>query len=266
MPKIFLNLFLILSIYCDFIYSESIINTTTIANVKNHDDDVNHIKVNLNHTNQTNLNKDVAKSLNSIKEITKSKESKKSKNIDKILEMAQEEKANLCSYGENPQLNEICSNFNEFHPHLNPRYMKNLTLKTIEENMINFTIIQRLREKCALGEWCLPDLAMPMAITKELTVISNNNEKILCLFSSCYKNVKNYIEKCVKSQMSQDILHLGSNVCQFIKNKPLSNSFCPESTMRLIHLYISSIDYNITQSNVSLGKLNALSDEAKLVF
>ena len=252
----FLRLLLVLSIAFEISSSQHLENTT-VSGVSKQNDVVETVKRIQVSQNESNLTLNVTLPQSSKKTLLleasnkQMKEKKKSSNINKIIEMAREERANLCSYGENPQLSQICPEFYNLHPHLTAKTTKNLTLKAVESAMLNATLIQLLRIKCAPGEWCLPDLAMPMASTKELTLISNHNEKILCLFASCFVNVQNYIEKCVKSELSQHLLHLGGTMCEFNKNKPLTNKFCSENTMRLIHLHVAATDYNHTQTNVS---------------
>ena len=166
-------------------------------------------------------------------------------NIDKSNEVLEDNLAELCSYGENPKLEEICPNLKMSD------HKTNLTLKSIESKIINATILKHLRSNCnTLSEWCIPESVTFLANTPELTKIANKNEKALCIFASCFSSVKKYIKNCVKSELTRDVLSLGEHLCHFNDIKSTTNNLCTENTMRLLHLSVAR--YNLSQYNVSV--------------
>ncbi len=170
---------------------------------------------------------------------------------DQANEVLEQNLANLCSYGDNPRLEEICPSIKS------DEHGANLTLKFIESYIINSTIVKSLKSNCkTLTEWCLPESVTHLSDTTELTKISSRTEKVLCLFSSCYSSVKKYIKNCVKSELSRDILSLGENICRFNNLKSSTNNFCTENTMRLIHLSVAR--HNLSQFEVGFISLKHL--------
>ena len=164
---------------------------------------------------------------------------------DQANEVLEQNLANLCSFGENPRLEEICPSIKS------DEHGANLTLKFFESHIINSTLIKSLKSNCkTLTEWCLPESVTHLSVTPELTKISSRTEKYLCLLSSCYSSIKKYIKNCVKSELSRDILSLGESICRFNNLKSSTNNFCTENTMRLIHLSVAR--HNLTQFEVVL--------------
>ena len=169
---------------------------------------------------------------------------------DQANEVLEQNLANLCSFGENPKLEEICPTIKI------DEHGANLTLKFIESRIINSTIVKRLKNSCkSLTEWCIPESVTHLSNNLELTKTSSRSENVLCLFSSCYSSVKRYIKNCVKSELSRDVLSLGENICRFNNLKSTTNNYCTENTMRLIHMSVAR--HNLTQFEVNISRLKA---------
>lgn len=208
---------------------------------------LNHSNASISNTTTSTTEKDISKNitnLNLIKALNKTNTNEteigsisngsKSNNLKQISNLLRKEQAERCEYEGNPKLDEICPSVRS-KPSFS-KYMNTITLSQIEDAIINKTIVEQLREKCRIGEWCLED-----------HFIFNNyfahNTELFCMFSDCYDEIKIYIEKCVGSRVTRDILSIAPFLCatSSANNYKLNTTYCIENSLELIHVSIASL-------------------------
>lgn len=238
--KLFLSTYILISLLQ--ICNTTQLNSTTTSNSLNL---TTHFK-NLNFTQ------------NNLKQISNDQSiSTRKTNMNKILSLLMEEQANNCIYGTNPKLSDLC-------PHVLVKY-HDVTLNDVLDSILNHTVVKKLQHKCPLGEWCLEtnlinhdnksNQKQSKKHLRKRSNLQNRNSEIYCFMGKCLDGMKNYIKKCVHSELSRNILLMAPSLCEFSLQ---SNQYCPEHTMRLIHVaaatFTNSKPNALPESNVN--KLN----------
>jgi hypothetical protein len=161
------------------------------------------------------------------------------KYLNKIKNKLHDEMVKKCDYGNDPMLVDICPSIKDDN-RLILNELDNLTLSNIEHLIIDYNIVKKLKEKCALGEWCLDGPILKEKNTQELKKQSSHNLEVLRLYSECYSNIADYIDRCTASEISKSVLNMGKVFHEFNPNI-YPNKYCPEHTLRIIHVYVATM-------------------------
>lgn len=189
-----------------------------------------------NFNNQTNIL--IKTNFTSNELVTQITSAYRQNNMKKILNLLMEEQANSCVYGENPKLSDLCPNVFEKKPLTFLNKFKDISFKNVFDSVLNESIVKSLKEKCAPGEWCLESNLIPLKEAKNRANLMTFNSELYCLFESCLESMKKYIQKCVHSELTRDILFMTPGLCNFNMQ---TNQYCPEHTMRLIHVSVAAL-------------------------
>ena len=162
-----------------------------------------------------------------------------------ILNSLRVKQAEKCEYGEDPVISDLCN-----HGDSTSYDLKNLRLKNIENMIIRQSVVAKLKQTCKPGEWCFNKKEISKhPIGKSLL---DKHAGQMCMFASCYPQMKGYIGNCVKSELSRSVLSLAPVFCEM--NMKQTNDYCLEPALELIHVSIASLGnvVNGTLDNVNL--------------
>ena len=177
---------------------------------------------------------------------------KKKDGISQIKNKLHQKQVDSCTYGDNPRLIDMCPELmaNKTQSLLNS--ISNISLGDIENSIINFTIVKKLKN-CFVGDWCLKEsfyTVNPKDNTLEMQINKNFNVVASCQFATCYDRIAPYIKKCVGNTVTHDVLSMAAKMCSFNAHKT-DNQYCPEQTLRLIHVTVAAFTSNINQNLTS---------------
>ena len=194
-------------------------------------------------------------STKSFKEIESTATRKKSEYLDLIFAKLQNNMAERCEYDKNPKLVEICPDYFKkmaTYGYLNDTHLNNQRLKDIEHMIINYNIISLLKKKCAPGEWCLDYLeeTLPGYSHNIGKSMLHRYSKIFCLISTCYEDIKEYINNCVDSEVTKSVLSMVPEFCQMNENSNY-NQPCLEQSLHLMHVAVAAHYSNGISNNSS---------------
>jgi hypothetical protein len=179
-------------------------------------------------------------------------ESQQSQHLDAIMDKLRERVAKTCAYGYNPRLLDICP---DLVRNREPDFLKDLrntTLNHIRDSIVNASVVAELQAKCFAGEWCLKESVFDFnaqAHTFSMKLARSFNSKVYCAFGDCFSEVAAYINDCVHDEISRSVLNIAPKLCTF--NSNLDNEFCPEQTMRLIHVAVAAFSPPRNSKNTS---------------
>lgn len=159
-----------------------------------------------------------------------------SQHLNVIVDMLKEEQARSCIHGSNPRLLDICTSLANRKSHSLLRDIESTTLADIENSIINYTVVNKLKKACFMGDWCLSESFYTLDTKTNKFVMNlarNFDPKLYCQYASCYAEIKNYINDCVKSEVSRSALGLAAHMCHF--NGDSNQHFCSEQILRLVH-------------------------------
>lgn len=116
--------------------------------------------------------------------------------------------------------------------------------------------MSELKNKCIPGEWCLPnDILLKEDTPVNVKKIKRSSE-IVCMLASCMEEASYYIDKCVDSEISRNILFMSSAICNKYNNTR-HNDYCHEHSMRLIHVtiaaYVNTEPNRLPENNVLIA-------------
>jgi hypothetical protein len=188
---------------------------------------------------------------------------KKSDLADQVLNRIAIDSAKSCTHGDNPYLTKLCPSLDEIQIESIARDLQNITLKDIEESILNDTIVKKLKMKCFTGDWCLSESFFVNKNPKsqppiyEMALNRNFNNKILCQYAKCAKEVHIYIDNCgdlytKAARVSHDILNIAGQLCSSLNVDSSGGMFCAEQTLRMIHVAAAAFEpqtNNKLQSN-----------------
>lgn len=187
-----------------------------------------------------------------IKEILK----EKTNNLNQIYEQLRKQQAEQCAYGEDPMLSDLCP-----QELLNaPAYssipqLATIRLKDVKDRILDKTVLDNLEQVCPIGEWCLEydilslekhrseESGFNSSTNATLGLTFLQNQQLFCMIQSCFNNIKYYAEKCVKSNLTLNMIKLAPNFCNYnIENN--ENEYCTENTLRLLHVSAAFSEIN----------------------
>jgi hypothetical protein len=171
-------------------------------------------------------------------------------NFKQIISLLHSKVVQNCEYGDNPPISKICPNFkigiaNSSYKFNSDIYL--LKLKDVEEAIVAKTTIHKLKERCQVGEWCLDN---DLIATQYLSIgssILREHSASLCLVASCYDKIKDYIDTCIKSELSRSILNMVPMLCK-VNTENNTSEYCLERTVRLVHVTVAAFT-NLDKNN-----------------
>jgi len=173
-------------------------------------------------------------------------------NLKLILQRLQAEQAAKCEYGKNPLIFDICSNIDTLN--LANYHLKLTRLEDLVSYVIRPDVIGLLQTHCKPGQWCFNDESsiIKHPLGKYLMV---NHSNVMCLFAGCYKEIEGYINNCVQTQLSKNVLNTVPVFCEAIGKE---NEYCLEPVLQLFHVKAAILGTNEKDGiliNVGIFKL-----------
>jgi hypothetical protein len=148
-------------------------------------------------------------------------------NLDEIKKLLRIDLIKKCA-NSNPSIVSLCPHYSELHvDDLKNETNSFLHINDIENVLINEKIVKELVEKCD-NDWCL-DL---YDLSNDLLSRYGNS---LCLVSTCFDEMKEYISNCARSELTKYLFDLLPLLCK-VNLENLSKSYCLEDTLKLIHV------------------------------
>ena len=173
----------------------------------------------------------------SIKNFQSSPISKKSNNLEGLKNLLKIEIVEKCTFESNPVLVHLCPHYHELMSVNNEKNetvddgSKFYTFNDIESVLINKGVVQELRDKCGTISkgWCLNTT---FEISTDLFL---NYGKSLCLVSSCYDELKEYVYKCADSEVTKYLLDILPLLCKIYLEDMVQN-YCVDEAFKVIHI------------------------------
>lgn len=153
-----------------------------------------------------------------------------------ILGKLEEEQAQKCTYGSNPLVFDICKSINQND--LKNYAYRQVRVEDLVHRVLNRKVIDSLKKECKPGEWCLGD-DHPVNKQPLGRSLLAKHSGMLCMFASCYGEIEQYINSCVSTELSKNILNVVPALCDAVGDQ--DNRFCLESAMEMYHIAVSAI-------------------------
>ena len=174
---------------------------------------------------------------------------KKKSKLDEIKNLLKIEILEKCTYQNNPLIADLCPHYNELLT-VNDDSSKFTTLIDIENVLINKKIVQELVDKCARVNkgWCLNS-------TFEIsTELFPNYGKSLCLVSTCYDELKEYVYKCADSEITKYLFNILPLLCKIYLDDTIQD-YCVDEIFKLVHILYA---YSHKQTTNRIQELNVI--------
>lgn len=150
-----------------------------------------------------------------------------------ILQHLRDEQAQKCDYGPNPLIFDICSNVDAMNLH--NYHLKSTRVEDLVTAIIRPDVIDKLQANCKPGEWCFNDESNSRIMQHPIgRTLMKKHANVLCLFAGCFKEIEGYVNNCVATEFSKNVLKVVPVLCEASGGN--ENLYCLEPTLQLFHV------------------------------
>jgi hypothetical protein len=168
-------------------------------------------------------------------------------NLNQINEQLRKQQAEQCAYGEDPLLSELCPNELLNAPAYSsiPLQLATTRLQDVTDRILDKRVLDNLEQVCPIGEWCLEYdlLSLEKHRSAYLGLTFLQNQQLFCVIQSCFNNINYYAEKCVKSNLTLNMIKLAPIFCNY-NIEDNENEYCTENAWRLLHVSAAFSEIN----------------------
>lgn len=163
--------------------------------------------------------------------------------LDEIKKLLKIDLIKKCAYDDNPYIIALCPRYGDVlikELNIDKEKADFLRLMDIEAKLFDNNTVNSLIKTCNYGDWCLNSTQLNIDMFHQYA-------GSLCLISTCYDDMKDYIENCAISEFTKTFFNLMPLLCK-IHMENLTKEYCFEDSYKL--LYLTYAMYKSNQVNL----------------